>query len=129
MENWQKILLIVIIIVIIISLDLIIYFKTNNLIEDTEQYLSKLENKLNENNLEQSKKASKNLNEKWKDHEKKLSFFIEHDEIEKVSDKIAVIHENTKNEEYHTALEDVKEAKYLLEHIKEKYNFNLKNIF
>lgn len=129
MDNSKKILLIIGIIIFIVGLDLILYFETDKLIDSTQSYLGNLEKKLDEKNIEESKKAADILNKKWVEYEKTLSFFIEHDEIEKVSGKVKIVKENTKNEEYETALEDVAETKYLLEHIKDKYNFTWKNIF
>ena len=129
MENWERILLIIIILVSIILLDLFLYFKTDKLINDTQVYLSKLEEKIDNEKLSNNKNETNELNNKWQKNEKVLSFFIEHDELEKVSSKIVVINENIKNEEYEDALEDIAEAKYILEHIKNKYNLNLKNIF
>ena len=129
MDNSKKILLIIVIIIFIVGLDLILYFETDKLIDDTQGYLGNLERKLDEKNFEDSQKAAEKLNNKWFEYENILSFFIEHDEIEKVSGKVKIVKENTKNKEYETALEDVVETKYLLEHIKDKYNFTWKNIF
>ena len=69
------------------------------------------------------------LKEKWFKAEKKLSFFAEHDELEKISYAITILEENAKNNEYNDALENIVEANYWLEHVKEKDSFKLKNIF
>lgn len=129
MENWKKIVLIISILIFVIILDLLLYFKTDKLMDNTQNDLITLEKKIDENNVEESKKAADKLNKNWEDTENILSFFIEHEEIENVSLKIVTIKENTKNEEFEDALEDIAETKHLLEHIKSKYNFNLKNIF
>ena len=99
------------------------------MINETQNDLGKLEKKLDDRDLEGIEKDAKHLNDKWFEFENILSFFIEHDEIEKISAKITIVEENTKNEEYTTALEDIVEAKFLLEHIKAKYNLTWKNIF
>ena len=129
MENWKKIVLIISILIFVITLDLLLYFKTDKLMVDTQYDLIDLENKIDAKNIEESKKAADKLNKNWEDTENMLSFFIEHEEIENVSLKIVTIKENTKNEELENALEDIAETKHLLEHIKNKYNLNLKNIF
>ena len=128
MENWKRILLIFILFTIIIGLDLLLYFKTDKLINDTKLQLSQLEKNI-DNRTSGDKSEVEELQDKWKKYEKSLSFFIEHDELEKVSAKVAIIKENVENEEYEIALEDIIETKYLLEHIKDKYNLSLKNIF
>ena len=129
MENWQKVLLIFVIFVLILILDLVIYFETDKLIDDTLSNLNQIKKTLDNENLDDSKNKAKKLEKKWFKYEKILSFFIEHDEVEKVSTKIVIIEENTKNKEYNTALEDVVETKFILKHIKDKYNLSLKNIF
>ena len=69
------------------------------------------------------------LKDKWFIEERKLSFFAEHNELEKISYAITVLEENAKNNEYNDALVNIVEANYWLEHIKEKDSFKLKNIF
>lgn len=69
------------------------------------------------------------LKDKWFIEESKLSFFAEHNELEKISYAITVLEENAKNNEYNDALVNIVEANYWLEHIKEKDSFKLKNIF
>ena len=91
MNNTQKILLIVGIIIIIGILEYILLTNTNRLVEDTLLQLDELKQLLKEEKYDDSKNKSRKLNDKWFEYEEKLSFFIEHDEIEKVSTKIAVI--------------------------------------
>lgn len=129
MENWVKYLLLISIFIIIIGLDLLLYFKTDKLIDEMQIELANLEKIIESENIDKSKTEAEKVREKWKNRENVLSFFIEHEEVEKVSLKIAVIEENSKNEEYVSALEDIAETKFLLEHIQDKYNLTWKNIF
>ena len=129
MENWQRILVIFSIFIFVIILDLFCYFKTDNIVNNFQKNLSDVETLIYKKELEKCKTSFNSISEKWKQYEKNLSFFVEHDEIEKVSTKIAIIKENIENNELNNALEDIVEAKYLLEHINDKYNLSLKNIF
>lgn len=129
MDNWAKYLLLIFIIIFIVLLDLLLYFRTDKLIESTQNDLSRLEKVIDKKDESSIEKEAKDLINNWKNRENILSYFIEHEEVEKVSLKIAVIEENSKNEEYNVALEDIAETKYLLEHIQDKYNLTLKNIF
>lgn len=129
MENWKKFILVLTIFLFVIFLDLFLYFKTDKLIFETQNLLSTLKENLSSEDFEESKKDIKKLQNNWEKNNKILSLFIEHDELEKVSTKVEVIKENATNGEYENALEDIVEAKYILEHIKDKYNFSLKNIF
>lgn len=129
MDNWAKYLLLIFIMIFVVILDLLLYFRTDKLIENTQNDLSRLEKVIAEKNASNIAKEANYLISNWKKRENILSYFIEHEEVEKVSLKIAVIEENSKNEEYNVALEDIAETKYLLEHIQDKYNLTLKNIF
>lgn len=148
----REIWLLIIILIIIIALELITNFIANRSIdsilgklselkenlqnvEKNEELTLSLENK-NELELEEVDKEIDgivedigNLKNDWFKEEKKLSFFAEHDELEKISYAITILEENAINNEYNNALENLVEAKYWLEHVKEKDSFRLKNIF
>lgn len=148
----REIWLLIIILIIIIALEIITNFIANRSIdsilgklselkenlqnvEKNEELTLSLENK-NELELEEVDKEIDgiiedigNLKNDWFKEEKKLSFFAEHDELEKISYAITILEENAINNEYNNALENLVEAKYWLEHVKEKDSFRLKNIF
>lgn len=148
----REIWLLIIILIIIIALELVTNFIANRSIdsilgklselkenlqnvEKNEELTLSLENK-NELELEEVDKEIDgivedigNLKNDWFKEEKKLSFFAEHDELEKISYAITILEENAINNEYNNALENLVEAKYWLEHVKEKDSFRLKNIF
>lgn len=148
----REIWLLIIILIIIIALELITNFIANRSIdsilgklselkenlqnvEKNEELTLSLENK-NELELEEVDKEIDgivedigDLKNDWFKEEKKLSFFAEHDELEKISYAITILEENAINNEYNNALENLVEAKYWLEHVKEKDSFRLKNIF
>lgn len=148
----REIWLLIVILIIIIALELITNFIANRSIdgilgklselkenlqnvEKNEELTLSLENK-NELELEEVDKEIdgiiediSNLKNDWFKEEKKLSFFAEHDELEKISYAITILEENAINNEYNNALENLVEAKYWLEHVKEKDSFRLKNIF
>lgn len=129
MSNTQKILLILGILSFIIVLDICLCKITDNLVNDTLNQLESLTENLKKEDFENSKIKSEQIKENWFEYEDKLSFFIEHDELEKISLKIAIISENSLNQAYEIALEDVVETTYLLEHVKDKLKLKLKNVF
>lgn len=85
--------------------------------------------KLEKNNEESLNKEIENLKTNWFKSQDKLAFFIEHDELEKVSKCLVVLEENCRNKVYTDALEDGKEFIYWLNHFREKDSLKLKNIF
>lgn len=60
---------------------------------------------------------------------KKLAYYIEHDELEKVDTAIVTMKSYIKTNDYSLAIAELEEGKFVLEHIKDKNSFNLQNIF
>lgn len=84
---------------------------------------------LEASNEEELKGKIESLKAEWFNAQNKLAFFVEHDELEKVSECLVVLEENFKNKEYTNALEAGKEFIYWLNHFREKDALKLKNIF
>ena len=80
-------------------------------------------------NEEEVIKHEEEIDREWKEMFSKLAYYIEHEELEKVSTNL----ENTKTyiqlKEYDNAIKEVNEGLYILNHIEDKYSFNLQNIF
>lgn len=102
--------------------------------EEVKEVLAEM-NELNQNTIKVEEKENtikqnmKNLKEDWFREETKLSFFSEHDELEKISYAMVILEENINNEEYEESLSNIIEAEFWLEHVKDKDSFKLKNIF
>lgn len=127
MKVFKQIIIIISLIVIIIIADIL----TNNM---TKSYIQKIKEKLeNIEYLIEGKKdlgnSAEELKNRWKEYEEKLSYFLEHDEIEKVSLNINLINKQVNIEKFEDALETIAETKYLLDHIKEKNELKINNIF
>lgn len=129
MSNQVKIMLIIGFMAIIIMLEIVTGNCTDEFIDKTAKDLDDLKTSLLQENSEEIKKKSEKLSNTWDESEIKLCYFIEHDELEKISSKIAIISENSINSEYKLALEDAIETKYLLEHVKDKLKLKMKNVF
>lgn len=81
---------------------------------------------------EDGNKIDEKLNEldaKWKQKHDKLAYYIEHDELEKVDTAIVSLKSYVETEEYSSAVAELDEGRFVLEHIQKKYAFNLENIF
>ena len=104
---------------------------SRNSIEDINQKLVDLREEMNkeEINEEEILKHENEIDKQWEDMFSRLAYYIEHEEIEKVSTNL----ENTKTyiklKEYDNAIKEVNEGIYILNHIEDKYSFNLQNIF
>lgn len=122
----------VIIIVILVIVFLIEYVTSKQLGEATawmRDGITSIENKMNENNESEAEKEFYELEEKWRSECEKLSLFVEHNELEKVSKEVALINSNFKTNKKSETLEKISELKFMLEHIEEKNQLKLKNVF
>lgn len=70
-----------------------------------------------------------NLYKYWNSMYKKMAYYIEHDELEKIELYITALKSNVETEEYGQAVEKIDSCIFILKHIEEKYSFNLQNIF
>lgn len=127
MKNESLICIVVIILIAILEM------VTGNYTKDSVEYLkSDLYQIKQEIETEDKKKISEkvmNAKENWKDRANKMAYYVEHDELEKVNVYLVGVESNTENEEYNDAKSELEKCIYILEHIEEKYKFNLKNIF
>ena len=127
MKNESLICIVVIILIAILEM------VTGNYTKDSVEYLkSDLYQIKQEIETEDKKKISEkvmNAKENWKDRANKMAYYVEHDELEKVNVYLVGVESNTETEEYNDAKSELEKCIYILEHIEEKYKFNLKNIF
>ena len=75
------------------------------------------------------KEMSTEIRDIWDEMQEVLSFYIEHDELEKVDTAIVSAKSYIQTEDYSSAASEFDVGKFVLEHIQEKYKFNLVNIF
>lgn len=127
MKNESLICIVVIILIAILET------VTGNYTKESVEYLkSDLYQIKQEIETEDKKKISEkvmNAKENWKDRANKMAYYVEHDELEKVNVYLVGVESNTETEEYNDAKSELEKCIYILEHIEEKYKFNLKNIF
>ena len=79
-----------------------------------------------------SQKAKTQIDEiynEWEEHENSLAFFVEHDELEKVKQGITEIKGNVEMEEYKEATVKADTTEFIINHIQDKLELKLKNIF
>ena len=136
----KKIWGIILVIILVVSLDFMTEKHTTDTVNDINSKLKKLNHDIEENYIDSefvvddttSKnliKSSKEILELWREKDKMLSFYIEHDEVEKVSQKINSFNKQIETNNYTDAVVSIIETEFLLGHITEKQSLNLKNIF
>ena len=119
----------VILVILIIIGDIV----TQNYTKNTVNYLTgELENLGKNLSAKDDNKAYEKISEidnKWKKAHDKLAYYIEHDELEKVETNFTACKSLAKNGEYEQAISELEKTVYVLDHITDKYSFNLVNIF
>lgn len=85
-----------------------------------------LKEKLDKNGLE---KNMKEIDNDWEDRKDKLAYYIEHDELEKIETNMISMKSFIETEEYTESINEIDKAIFILNHIRDKYNFSLENIF
>ena len=93
----------------------------------TDTMISMLE-EINIENDSSSAKISE-INEKWDEIKIKMAYYIEHNELEKVENNLKSIESAIEIDDGDDGEIYINQCKYMLKHIKEKYEFNLQNIF
>ena len=125
----------IIICTLIITIVLIGNYITQKYTEESLQKLSQdlyeIKDKIkkgekDKNALEKSIKETEN---EWKQRKFKLAYYIEHDELEKIETNMTSMKSFVKTKEYTNSINEIDTAIFIFNHIKDKYNFTLENIF
>lgn len=121
-----------IIVVILVIVFWVEYITSKRLGEATQwmrDEISSIENKMNENKEAEAQQEFYELEKKWLKECEKLSRFVEHNELEKVSKDVVIIRSDFETDQNEKVMENIAELKFMLDHIEEKNQLKLKNIF
>ncbi len=135
-ERWvekimnKEIIVCIFVVLLIIITNIITQNYTKEAVETMDKKLETLGESI------QDGEQKEEINEKMSDvmntwHSKylKLTYYIEHDEIEKVETELTELKADIDEEDYENALPPLKKSIFILNHIKEKFKLNLKNVF
>ncbi len=78
---------------------------------------------------EEIKNKEEIIFKEWNDMFSKLAYYIEHEELEKVSRNLENVKIYIKLGQYEEGIKEINEVIFVLNHIEDKYSFNLQNIF
>ena len=67
--------------------------------------------------------------DKWKEDNQLLSYYLEHDELEKVNTQFVLVRGFLESDTPVDTIPEIEEGIYILEHIKEKEKLSMKNVF
>ena len=124
-----------IICIVVIFIVLVANIVTQNYTKDSVEYMDKKLKALKETLLKEEVEKEKvqeemdDVMKDWKKRYEKLAYFIEHDELEKVETELTSLKANIRVEQYKEGVPDLDKSIFILDHIKEKFKLNIKNIF
>ena len=78
---------------------------------------------------EKSRNKIEEIYGQWQKRHDKLAYFIEHDELEKVETELISIKSYIESEQYEDSVDELDKSVFILQHIEDKYAFNLQNVF
>lgn len=133
----KEIIISIIVIAIVIIGNIITQNNTKQYVTELDGELAELKNSLidvinNKKKVEyylKCKEKSTNIRDRWDEIQEVLSFYIEHDELEKVEIQLAVVNGQMESKLYDEAVAEIEKCQFILEHIADKTAFNIKNIF
>lgn len=106
---------------------------TTHAVEELRNSLSSTRKEIFKNkediDVERIEQEVDNIYEEWERKHEKLAYYIEHDELEKVETNLTGVKGEIEAKEYGEAMSRLDQSIFLLEHIQDKYAFNLQNIF
>ena len=93
--------------------------------------LLKLRGNVNQENIENDniQKEVEEIYKNWEKRHEKLAYFIEHDELEKIETELIAIKSEVETGNYEELISGIDKSVFILEHIEDKYAFNLENVF
>lgn len=129
----KEISIIIVIIVVIIFGNQITQKYTKIAIEETITQLNEIKDSLKEDENQIDKPEMKEKMEQfykgWEKKHNKLAYFTEHDELEKVKTSVVSLKSYVETNEYEEAMSEINKSIFILQHIKDKSEFNLQNVF
>ena len=126
---FKEAVICIIIVLGILGLEFFAQNFTKQAVEEVTGIFDEIEENISKQDIEQVNNEIKDIDSKWDEKQKKLAYYIEHDELEKVETAIVTMKSYIETKNFSAALAELAEGRFVLEHIQEKNSFNLQNIF
>ena len=125
----KELIICVILVILIIIGDVVTQNYTKKTVNYITEKLESLKQSLQEDSKENANEEISKIDEKWQEVHDKLAYYIEHDELEKVETDFTACKSLVSTGDYGQAISELEKMAFVLEHITDKYSFNLVNIF
>ena len=126
---YKEIIICIAVLIIVISLNVLTQNLTSDSVTKITDELDKLRNFTLQENNDETYEIINNILNIWDDEYERLSYYIEHNELEKVKVELVELKANIEVQQFEEATGNIDRAIYLLEHIKQKTELQVKIIF
>lgn len=124
---YKEVIIVIIIVILVITANIITQNNTKNTVELISNQLYEVKSKIFSKNI--NKEDINKINDIWDEKFEKMAYYIEHDELEKVSTELTKLKADIETENYEFAIENLENCIFILEHIKDKSSLKIVNIF
>lgn len=125
----KEVIISIVIILIIFILNVITQKYTSKSMSQVSEKLMIIRTDLINGNEDEVKQKVEEAKKNWDDIKEKLVIYLEHTELEKVEQYILETESYIEVKEYGMAVQALDTCNFMIEHIKDKYDFSIKNIF
>lgn len=127
----KELIITILVFLIIFISDIFLQNYIKGSVEEIKNDLENLKKEVLDSGIESKEleEKVKTIYEKWEIKNKVLTFFVEHDELEKVNTELNKIKGYFEVDMKGDSMTDINETIYVLEHIREKQKVSLKNVF
>ena len=126
---YKEITISLLIIILILIGDFVTQRYTEKSVSDLSQNFEILKVNLERQDIQEALKNIEEIANKLDKYHKVLVYYIEHDELEKIETGFIASKSFVRTEDYNLAISELEKNIFILEHITDKYSFNLENIF
>ena len=126
---YKEITIIIMIILTIFIGDFTTQKYTKKNVESLTNELNELKQNIINNSNNNAKEKTEIIQNKIDNVHHKLSYYLEHNEIEKIETTFTSCKSFVETEDYNEAICEVEKTIFLVNHLSDKYSFNLDNIF
>jgi len=126
---YKEIIIIIIVIMIVVGLDVISRNYTEIAVIEITGKLNELKVDILNEEHEIAKDKMKETMNIWKEKYNILAYYIEHDELEKVETELTRLSADIDMKEYKHCINELNTTIFILNHIKQKEEFDVKSIF
>ena len=126
---YKEMIISVILVILIFIGDFITQKYTKDTVSSLIDEFGKLKQSLINASKEDCEIEVNEIEQKWDKAHDKLAYYIEHDELEKVETNLTSCKSLAETENYDLAISELEKTVFVLNHITDKYAFNLENIF